>query len=68
MSRAAVLCGLGGALPERAVSNEELAKQLDTSDRWIRTRTSPGPTSVSGLSTRVRTSGSPVTEYSIART
>ena len=42
MRRAAVLCGLGGALPERAVSNEELAKQLDTSDRWIRTRTGIG--------------------------
>lgn len=42
MSRAAVLCGLGGALPERAVSNEELAERLDTSDRWIRTRTGIG--------------------------
>lgn len=42
MSRAAVLCGLGGALPERVVSNEELAEQLDTSDRWIRTRTGIG--------------------------
>lgn len=42
MSRAAVLCGLGGALPERAVSNQELAEQLDTSDRWIRTRTGIG--------------------------
>ncbi|MEU5666912.1 beta-ketoacyl-ACP synthase III [Streptomyces longwoodensis] len=42
MSRAAVLCGLGGALPERIVSNEELAAQLDTSDRWIRTRTGIG--------------------------
>ncbi|MFJ5266227.1 beta-ketoacyl-ACP synthase III [Streptomyces sp. NPDC088387] len=39
MSRAAVLCGLGGALPTTAVSNEELAGQLDTSDQWIRTRT-----------------------------
>ncbi|MGQ4358617.1 beta-ketoacyl-ACP synthase III [Streptomyces sp. SAS_272] len=42
MSRVAVLCGLGGALPETAVSNEELAEQLDTSDRWIRTRTGIG--------------------------
>lgn len=42
MSRAAVLCGLGGALPERAVSNDELARELDTSDRWIRTRTGIG--------------------------
>ncbi|MFJ9704306.1 beta-ketoacyl-ACP synthase III [Streptomyces sp. NPDC101234] len=39
MSRAAVLCGLGGALPATALSNEELAARLDTSDQWIRTRT-----------------------------
>ena len=38
-----------------------------TPERWTRTRTSPGPGSGSGRSTRVRTSGSPVTEYSIAR-
>lgn len=37
--RAAVLCGLGGWLPPRAVTNEELAERLDTSDQWIRTRT-----------------------------
>ncbi|GAA1349629.1 beta-ketoacyl-ACP synthase III [Streptomyces beijiangensis] len=42
MSRAAVLCGLGGALPATAVTNEELAAQLDTSDQWIRTRTGIG--------------------------
>ncbi|MDQ0832318.1 3-oxoacyl-[acyl-carrier-protein] synthase-3 [Streptomyces achromogenes] len=42
MSRVAVLCGLGGALPATAVSNEKLAEQLDTSDRWIRTRTGIG--------------------------
>ncbi|KAB8162283.1 beta-ketoacyl-ACP synthase III [Streptomyces sp. 3MP-14] len=39
---AAVLCGLGGALPARAVSNDELAAQLDTSDAWIRSRTGIG--------------------------
>lgn len=42
MSRAAVVCGLGGALPATAVTNEELATQLDTSDQWIRTRTGIG--------------------------
>ncbi|THA36615.1 ketoacyl-ACP synthase III [Streptomyces sp. A1277] len=42
MSRAAVLCGLGGALPGTVVSNDELAAQLDTTDRWIRTRTGIG--------------------------
>ena len=35
----AVLKGVGAALPARAVSNEELAKTVDTSDEWIRERT-----------------------------
>ncbi|MEU6611531.1 beta-ketoacyl-ACP synthase III [Streptomyces shenzhenensis] len=35
----AVLCGLGTCLPEREVSNAELASTLDTTDEWIRTRT-----------------------------
>jgi 3-oxoacyl-[acyl-carrier-protein] synthase-3 len=36
---AAVLCGLGGALPARVVTNAELAGRLDTSDAWITSRT-----------------------------
>ncbi|MFI6055294.1 beta-ketoacyl-ACP synthase III [Streptomyces violascens] len=35
----AVLCGLGGWLPSRVVTNEHLARRLDTDDAWIRTRT-----------------------------
>ena len=31
--------GSGSALPARAVSNDELAKTVDTSDEWIRERT-----------------------------
>lgn len=31
--------GCGHYLPERVVSNEELARRIDTSDDWIRTRT-----------------------------
>ncbi|MEU1408704.1 beta-ketoacyl-ACP synthase III [Streptomyces sp. NPDC005728] len=38
-ARAAVLAGLGGYLPPRTVTNEELSRRLDTSDEWIRTRT-----------------------------
>ncbi len=34
-----VLRGTGAALPRRVLSNEELAKQVDTSDEWIRERT-----------------------------
>jgi 3-oxoacyl-[acyl-carrier-protein] synthase-3 len=31
--------GIGGYLPERIVTNDELAARLDTSDAWIRQRT-----------------------------
>ncbi|GLS99925.1 3-oxoacyl-[acyl-carrier-protein] synthase 3 [Sphingobium jiangsuense] len=39
MIRRAVVLGTGSALPARAVSNDELAGQVDTSDEWIRERT-----------------------------
>lgn len=35
----AVLTGTGSALPVRRVSNEELARQVDTTDEWIVERT-----------------------------
>ena len=38
MKRSAVL-GVGSALPARRVSNEELAKTVDTTDQWIVERT-----------------------------
>ena len=34
--------GCGHYLPERVITNEELATRLDTSDEWIRTRTGIG--------------------------
>ena len=33
------ITGLGSYLPERTVTNDDLAERLDTSDEWIRTRT-----------------------------
>ncbi|WP_344858130.1 beta-ketoacyl-ACP synthase III [Amycolatopsis ultiminotia] len=36
---AAVVAGWGGAVPERVVTNHEIAARLDTTDEWIRTRT-----------------------------
>jgi 3-oxoacyl-[acyl-carrier-protein] synthase-3 len=36
------IAGCGGYLPERVVSNDELAARLDTSDAWIRQRTGIG--------------------------
>lgn len=38
MSRA-VIEGLGTCVPPRAVTNDELAQHLDTTDEWVRTRT-----------------------------
>ncbi|MFA7384338.1 MAG: beta-ketoacyl-ACP synthase III [Desulfurivibrionaceae bacterium] len=38
MSRA-VIIGTGSCLPERILTNEDLAKMVDTSDEWITTRT-----------------------------
>jgi len=34
-----VIKGVGGYLPERVLTNEDLAKLVDTSDRWITERT-----------------------------
>ena len=31
--------GLGSHVPERVVTNDDLAEQMDTSDEWIRERT-----------------------------
>ena len=35
----AVISGWGTALPEKVLTNDELAATMDTSDEWIRTRT-----------------------------
>lgn len=35
----AVIAGVGGYLPARIMSNDELSRTLDTSDRWIQERT-----------------------------
>lgn len=34
-----IVLGTGKALPERVVTNDDLARLMDTSDEWIRTRT-----------------------------
>jgi 3-oxoacyl-[acyl-carrier-protein] synthase-3 len=36
------VAGCGAYLPERVLTNDELARQLDTSDEWIRQRTGIG--------------------------
>ena len=42
MSLRSQVVGCGGYLPERVVTNDELAARLDTSDAWIRQRTGIG--------------------------
>jgi 3-oxoacyl-[acyl-carrier-protein] synthase-3 len=42
MNLRAQVAGCGAYLPERVVTNEELARRLDTSDDWIRQRTGIG--------------------------
>ena len=44
----AVFRGSGAALPLRAVSNDELAQTVDTSDEWIRERTGIGQRYLAG--------------------
>ena len=39
LRRRAVLTGIGSYLPERVISNAEIAVQVDTSDEWITERT-----------------------------
>ncbi|MCF6521800.1 beta-ketoacyl-ACP synthase III [Streptomyces sp. JJ36] len=39
---APVLCGLGTWLPPHVVTNDDLSRELDTSDEWIRSRTGIG--------------------------
>ena len=39
MNLHSVVLGAGSALPKRRVTNEELAKSVDTTDEWIVERT-----------------------------
>jgi len=42
MTLRALVAGCGAYLPERVLTNDELARRLDTSDEWIRQRTGIG--------------------------
>lgn len=39
MKKRAAIIGVGSCLPEKTVTNNDLAKTIDTSDEWITTRT-----------------------------
>jgi 3-oxoacyl-[acyl-carrier-protein] synthase-3 len=51
----AVITGCGAFVPEKLLTNEDLAKMVDTSDEWIRTRT--------GISTRHITTDAETTAF-----
>lgn len=38
MVRRSIVAGVGGYLPEQVLTNDEIAKRIDTSDEWIRER------------------------------
>ncbi len=38
MVRRSIVAGVGGYLPDQILTNEEIAKRIDTSDEWIRER------------------------------
>lgn len=46
--RYAAITGWGMAVPQRIVTNEELARRIDTSDEWIRSRTGIAQRHVAG--------------------
>lgn len=46
--RYAAITGWGMAVPERVVTNDELAQRVDTSDEWIRSRTGIAERRVAG--------------------
>ncbi|WP_416971084.1 beta-ketoacyl-ACP synthase III [Streptomyces sp. 4F14] len=51
MNKAAVVCGLGTWVPPYALTNDELATLVDTSDAWIRSRTGIGRRHIADAST-----------------
>ena len=43
-----VILGTGSYAPPGILSNDDLAKRMDTSDEWIRTRTGIGERRIAG--------------------
>ncbi|MGZ0218888.1 MAG: beta-ketoacyl-ACP synthase III [Acidimicrobiales bacterium] len=49
------VAGIGTALPEKIVTNDELAKTIDTNDQWIRDRSGIGQRHVGGVTSELAT-------------
>jgi 3-oxoacyl-[acyl-carrier-protein] synthase-3 len=49
------VAGIGTALPEKIVTNDELAQSIDTNDQWIRDRSGIGQRHVGGVTSELAT-------------
>lgn len=47
------IAGIGTALPEKILTNHDLAEMMDTSDEWIRTRSGIGARHVDGVTSEM---------------
>ena len=62
-----IIAGTGSALPVRSVTNDELAKTVDTSDEWIRSRTGIGARHIAGPEEELDVLGAAAAEQALAR-
>jgi len=62
-----VVRGVGACLPRRAVTNEELARRVDTSDEWIQQRTGIRQRYIAGEGETTSTLGARAAEAALAR-
>lgn len=62
----AVVAGSGSALPERVMTNDEIAQMVDTNDEWIRQRTGIHERRVSGAEETASTLGSEAARKALA--
>lgn len=60
------LAGLGACIPEKIVTNDDLAKVVETSDEWIRTRSGIAERRLAGEGQSTSTMGAAAAEKAIA--
>lgn len=67
MQRYAVITGWGMAVPQRSMTNDELAMLVDTSDEWIRSRTGIGSRYIAGPAETSATLGTTAARQALTR-
>lgn len=60
------LAGLGACIPDKVLTNEELAQVVETSDEWIRTRSGIAERRIAGPNETASTMGAAAAEMAIA--